>query len=99
MPKVGETELLRWRTLPASQLLPQLATHAKRDITFLPIKGQGTERWHVNVDGRDYELITDGPKFFDTRAQRGGGGGVDLVMHLYRLDFKAATDALRRLKI
>jgi hypothetical protein len=96
MPKVGETELRRWRELPAAAFLSQFAEHAKRDLTFIPIKNKTTQRWNVHVAGRDYELLTEGVKFYDTRTKQGGGGAVDLVMYLYRLDFSAATGFLRR---
>jgi len=96
MPKVGETELCRWRELPAVTFLSQFAEHAKRDLTFVPIKNKATQRWNVHVAGRDYELLTDGVKFYDMRTKYGGGGAVDLVMYLFRLDFRAATDFLRR---
>jgi hypothetical protein len=33
-------------------------------------------------------------KFFDTRAEKGGGGAIDLAMHLFRIDLKAATGLL-----
>ena len=33
-------------------------------------------------------------KFFDTRADKGGGGAIDLAMHLLRLDFVAAVKRL-----
>ena len=99
MPSVDETELRRWRALAANLLISLLATHAKRDITFVPIKGKGTERWHATIDGREYEFIADGPKFYDTRAERGGGGAVDLVMYLHRVDFRGAIQLLRRLSL
>lgn len=60
---------------------------------------QGTARYHVNADGKDFELLLRGPKFFDTRLQRGGGGAVDLVMHVRDVDFRGATDLLRRLAV
>ncbi len=99
MSKIDEADLMRWRELSAGKLLALVASHAKRDVTFIPIKGKNTERWHANVSGREYELITDGPKFFDTRARKGGGGGIDLVMHLFGHDFRAASKFLRRLNV
>jgi len=48
------------------------------------------------VDGRDFELLTTGLKWFDTRANVGGGGSIDLAMHLLQLDFKQAVRKLRR---
>jgi hypothetical protein len=99
VPRVEETELLRWRALPAALLISRLAAHAKRDTTFVPVKGQGTERWHASIGGREYEFISDGPKFYDTRAKRGGGGAVDLVMYTHNVDFRGAVELLRRLSI
>jgi hypothetical protein len=99
VPRVDESELRRWRALAANLLISLLATHAKRDITFVPIKGKGTERWHANIGGREYEFITDGAKFYDTRGTRGGGGAVDLVMYLHRVDFRGAVELLRRLGV
>lgn len=96
MPRIDSGELGRWRTLDAVVTLLALADHAKRDPTFEPIKNQATTRWHANLQGRDFELLLTGPKFFDTRAETGGGGAIDLTMHLLRADFKAATSILRR---
>ena len=96
MPRVDSGELRRWRSLDAAVSLAALADHAKRDPTFEPIKDTMTMRWHANVGGRDFELLLTGPKFFDTRVEVGGGGAIDLAMHLLQADFKAATGALRR---
>lgn len=73
-----------------------LADHAKRDPTFTPIKDQGTTRWHATVQGREFELLLTGSKFWDTRSETGGGGAVDLSMHLFRSDFRTAIGMLRK---
>lgn len=99
MPRVDAEELKRWRDLDASLTLSSLAFHAKADPTFVPIKAERTSRWHANAAGRDFELLLTGPKFFDTRAEKGGGGAVDMAMHLFRLDFKTATELLRKAKL
>lgn len=96
MPRVDSGDIGRWRSLDAAVALIALADHAKRDPTFEPIKDRAATRWHANVHGRDFELLLTGPKFFDTRAETGGGGAIDLAMHLLRTDFKTATGALRR---
>lgn len=96
MPRVDSGEIGRWRNLNAAVALMALADHAKRDPTFEPIKDRTTVRWHANVAGRDFELLLTGPKFFDTHSEVGGGGAIDLAMHLLRADFKTATSALRR---
>ena len=96
---VDNSSLERWRQLDALLVLEKLVCHAKADSTFEPLTAQGTARYHVNVDGKDFELLLCGPKFFDTRLQRGGGGAVDLVMHVRHVDFKGATDLLRQLAV
>lgn len=95
MGRVEDGDLARWRALPASVTLVAVADHAKRDPTFAPIKDKATERWHATVAGREFELLLTGPKFFDTRAVKGGGGAVDFVMYLSRTDFRSATALLR----
>jgi hypothetical protein len=74
----------------------RLATYAKRDANFAPIKDAATSRWHINAQGREFELLLTGAKFFDTRARRGGGGAVDLAMHLFGVDFRDAVLLLRQ---
>lgn len=95
MGRIDESELGRWRAMSASVALVAVADHAKRDPTFIPIKDKATERWHATVAGREFELLLTGAKFFDTRADKGGGGAVDFAMHLFRTDFRGATTLLR----
>lgn len=93
--KFGTSELERFRAMPCSQVLPRVCSFVKEDRDFTPLKSGHTQRWHLSVDGRDFELLTTGPKFFDTHAKVGGGGGIDLVMHLCRLKFKPAMKKLQ----
>jgi len=74
--------------------LASLATHIKADSTFVPFKDARTQRWHVHTERGDFEILTTGSKWYDTRARRGGGGAIDLAMHLCDLSF---VDAVRRL--
>jgi hypothetical protein len=48
----------------------------------------------VTVDTHVFELLVTGPKWYDTRAERGGGGAIDLAMYILRLSF---VDAVKRL--
>lgn len=94
---VDNLELERWRAMPAVVAIQSsLCDHAKPDPTFTPLTSQNTSRWHVSAGGRDFELLCTGTKFFDTHTQRGGGGAIDLAMHLYALDFKGAVQRLRQ---
>lgn len=85
--------------MAATLVLAAIADHAKKDTTFVPIKDATTERWHATVAGREYELLLTGPKYFDTRLQRGGGGAIDLAMHLFRTDFRGATGQLLQRRV
>lgn len=87
--------LARWRQLSAVDALRFLADYAKQDAAFNPRANEATTRWHVAAGGREFEFLCTGTKFFDTRAHKGGGGGVDLAMHLFDLDFKSAVKLLQ----
>ena len=99
MSRVGESELKRWRDLPAKESLARLADHAKEDPTFIAIKDPTTVRWYAKANEHEFEFLLTGPKFFDTRAKRGGGGAVDLALHLFDLAFRDAVALLRRRKL
>jgi len=95
MKSVDNSVLIRWRAMDSSICLEALADHAKEDRSFQPRADQRTSRWHAYIAGQDVELLCTGPKFWDTRAEHGGGGAVDLVMHLFGLDFKHAVAMLK----
>ena len=92
---VDNVTLTRWRTLDTVVVLRAIAEHLKQDLEFRPRQSHDTTRWHVSVAGHDYELLCTGSRFFDTRASHGGGGAVDLVMHLLGVDFKRAAKVLQ----
>lgn len=95
MKRVDEVTLARWQALPAVETLLSFADHAKEDRTYRPLTGRPTTRWHVTVAQSEFELLLTGPKFWDTRAKVGGGGAVDLLMHLTGDDFRGAVKALQ----
>lgn len=94
MAAVDRSLLERWRSLDSVYVLSAIADYAKRDLSFAPVKSAATQRWHVSMGGRDFELLLTGAKFWDTRAEVGGGGAVDLSMHLAGLEFKDAVRLL-----
>lgn len=96
---VDNAALERWRALDALLVLEKLGCLVKADNTFKPLSSQDTQRYNVNAEGRDCELLLTGPKFFDTRLKRCAGGAVALVMHLRHVVFKGATALLRRLAV
>ncbi|KJJ99156.1 hypothetical protein UB44_13495 [Burkholderiaceae bacterium 26] len=96
MARLLPEELVRLRRIDAAEALQVLAAHAKRDVTFQPTKSKLTQRWHANVGGREFELLLNGPKFFDTRTKTGGGGAIDLAIYLHGLSFNEAMQLLRQ---
>ncbi|HUO96644.1 MAG TPA: hypothetical protein VMT92_10495 [Steroidobacteraceae bacterium] len=71
--------------------LRRLALDLKADTDYLPIKDSGSRRWHLRTTRGDFEILTTGPKWYDTRARKGGGGAIDLTMHLLGLAFVEAV--------
>jgi hypothetical protein len=92
---VDNFDLIRWRSLDAASVLSSLADYVKQDRDFVPRASIASTRWHANVVGRDFEILCTGPKFLDARANVGGGGAVDLTMHLFRINFRQAVKLLR----
>ena len=95
MGAVDKITLTRWREMDAIVVLRSVADHAKEDRSFHPRASPQTSRWHARVAGREWELLCTGPKFWDVRAEQGGGGALDLAMYLYGLSFKAAVALLK----
>ena len=98
MTPVDILELQRLRELHALEALECLGAYVKFDRDFTPMGASSTRRVHVNIGGRDLELLIDGPKFYDTRAKKGGGGAIDLVMYLWGVRFKEAFAMLQEAK-
>ena len=67
----------------------------KRDPDFVPMKDPKTVRLYVSMGGGVSELLVIGFKWYDARLNKGGGGAIDLTMHLFRLDF---VNAVKRLQ-
>ena len=80
--------------MPSELVLRQLSIQVKADSTFVPRKSRESRRWHVLTDRRDFEILTTGRLWFDTRERRGGGSAIDLAMHLLGVSF---VEAVRRL--
>lgn len=98
--KSFDDETLKWvREMPLSLVLDRLRDAGKlfwrRDADFKPEKDARTVRLFVSSpEGFAWELLVTGPKWYDTRAGKGGGGGIDLVMHLLGLDFVKSVKLL-----
>jgi hypothetical protein len=88
----SRTMLASLRAMASEEALALLAIHFKRDTTFQPLKRADTRRWHALTERGEFEILTTGEKWYDTRTGVGGGGAIDLAMHLLRLSF---VDAVR----
>jgi hypothetical protein len=89
-----ESMLEQLRRMPSDQVLRRLAIHLKPDRTYVPRKTPESRRWHLLTERGDFEILTTGSRWFDTRERRGGGSAVDLAMHLLGVSF---VEAVKRL--
>src|ERR1700688_4294577 len=69
------------RAIPLEGVLPLCGAHPDR---------HDQRKWHTSVG----VLSVTGAKFMNWNGGAGGGGAIDLVMHLNHLDFKASVDWL-----
>jgi len=88
------TTLHRLRQAPSEHVLKSLAIVCKADPTFKPTKDPQTRRWHLRTTAGEFEILTTGVKWYDARARRGGGGAIDLAMHILRVPFVDAVKIL-----
>jgi hypothetical protein len=83
------------REMSSEEALALLAVYHKADPTYVPIKDSRSRRWHAQTAAGEFEILTTGPhKWYDTRAKIGGGGAIDLAMHLLQLSFVDAVKLL-----
>src|SRR5688500_7328613 len=79
--------LSQLRAMPSEVALALLTIHLKADASFVPLKDAATRRWHARTARGEFEILTTGTKWYDTRAKRGGGGAIDLAVYLCGLSF------------
>jgi hypothetical protein len=81
--------------------LAHVADYFKEDLEYTPRdSSRGSRRFHVSCSNCDFRLILTGERWFDelvettsTRRGVGGGGAIDLVMHLTGMKFIRAVKA------
>src|SRR5450755_887561 len=88
------TMLAHLREMPSEAALSLLAIHCKADPTYQPIKDSRSRRWHLRTDGGEFEILTTGTKWYDPRARKGGGGAIDLAIHIMNVSFVDAVKLL-----
>jgi hypothetical protein len=83
--------LARLHEMSVPAVLDALEIYWKRDSDFRPVKDKATIRVNVAIGGGNVELLATGAKWYDTRAEKGGRGAIDLAIHLLHLDFVSAV--------
>ena len=94
--RVGRSTIARLRILPSADAISLLAIYAKQDRSYRPLKDATSCRWHLCTAIGEFEILTTACKWYDTRARIGGGGAVDLTVHLLGLSFLQAVEYLQR---
>jgi hypothetical protein len=86
--------LAAFRGMASEEALTLLSISCRPDLSFRPMKQATTRRWHVLTTSGEFEILTTGTKWYDTRARTGGGGAIDLAMHLRQVSFVEAVKLL-----
>lgn len=89
--RFDEAEITRLRALSVKETLRVLGLYWKLDPDYVPNNNPESIRINVSALENSFEIIATGDKWFDTRARRGGGGAIDLTMHLYATTFPKAV--------
>jgi hypothetical protein len=92
---VQPEELAALRNMSLAAALESVGVYFKRDPSYRPRENGSSQRWHVTTDHRVIELIVTGAKWFDTQIGVGGGGSIDLVVHVKQVGFRQAVRLLQ----
>lgn len=93
--RIKDDDIARLRSMSADDTFKLLDLYTKTDREYQPQKNAQSKRVNVSVGSSVIELIVTDAKWYDSRAQRGGGGAIDLTMHLYREPFVKAVQRLQ----
>jgi hypothetical protein len=91
---IPATTLMRLRQMPGDTALQLLSLYCKADASYKPIRDPESRRWHVRTDCGEFEILMTGIKWYDPRAKIGGGGAIDLAMHILQVPFVDAVKVL-----
>ena len=87
-------KLKPFREMASEAALVLLSIDIKADTSYVPMKDPNSRRWHARTSYGEFEILTTGPKWYDTRSRKGGGGAIDLAMHVLGLSFVDAVKLL-----
>lgn len=82
MKRLSAEEITRARAVPLVNALEKLGYCVSKDGAFEPRKTQRTMSVFISNEEDSRELILTGEKWFDKTSKTGGGGAIDLVVHL-----------------
>ena len=93
--KFDDATLARLRDVRPDRALRALGLVVRVDQSYAPVKSSSSCRVHVSDErGGVFELLMTDAKWFDQAGGVGGGGAIDVVMHVLRIDFVAAVRRL-----
>lgn len=92
--RFDQNAVLRARLLSIEESLSRLGLYWKEDRDFHPLKDSATKRLYISIGNRVVELLVTNLKWYDVTAKHGGGGAIDLAMHLCATDFVTAMKSL-----
>lgn len=79
------------RAVPLASALQAIEYHVRVDETYRPQADPRSQRWLIDGPCGVHELVVTDRRWFDLRAQRGGFGALDLVMHITGLPLPKAV--------
>lgn len=88
----GLVTCFREMTVEKAALL--LGLYCKKDSHYESTTHKNSTCYHISKDGEVFEIVVTQLKWYSTRRGVGGGGAIDLTMHLYSEPFKAALARL-----
>lgn len=94
--RFSEEELQRLREVPLLKALDALELHYQHDPDYKPRKSQESMRVIVSVKDLVYTLQFTGMRWYDMHSKEGGGGAIDLTMHLMQCEFLQAAKLLQK---
>lgn len=89
-----DEQLAALRAMPLERVFEKLELYYTKDPDYKPRKDLSGVRYNVSVEQQVFEILVTGVRWYDTWEKKGGGGAIDLTMHLLALDFRAAVKRL-----
>lgn len=89
-----EEQLAALRAMPLESVFKKLELYYTKDPDYKPRKDLSGVRYNISVEQQVFEILVTGIRWYDMREKKGGGGAIDLTMHLLSLDFRSAVKLL-----